>query len=535
MRTIGLGWLTALAFGLLGLAAPAGQGSSAVVRFLTAVPQAAKAEPPVQVVRAGEVNGVVNPVLYPGSDLGAKINAVFAAGDHCAEVRIPPGKYTYSTSIRMTRACQSLYGAGSALTILEFTGGGDAILWQMQPYTIQKAGTLKGLTLKGPGAGAGNGIRSGTLVGATFEDIVINNFRGPNSNAILLENIRAATSPDGRDTMPGWTERTIMRDVHIGIPHLGNTTGLAFLVNGGTNSFGYTDIADVWLNVEKGQAGVKWGPGTYTYNSKLNFHANISALGSDAFQVQGIIRNSLFFLTGEAGCAKDLVHIGPQGEVQGQGFIAVNCASKLTHGQYVRTDLAGVQVDNPKWDALQLSPVYAPLVNGKGLLLVHNLDRNGETDFTNYYGPSPDLSAGGFHFYNTSASLQPPNADPGALLAKLDAQGNWMLRGHAAWGGGPAIPSSEDVALRAQLPLAGRTTAIGGVVKAGSCVSGTSHIPGARTGQVVVHPATVDGSLDSPLEVVSGAVTAANVVTVQRCAVAQVTLPAKTYNVRVLP
>jgi hypothetical protein len=50
-----------------------------------------------------------------------------------------------------------------------------------------------------------------------------------------------------------------------------------------------------------------------------------------------------------------------------------------------------------------------------------------------------------------------------------------------------------------------------------------------------VHPATVDGSLDSPLEVVSGAVTAANVVTVQRCAVAQVTLPAKTYNVRVLP
>jgi hypothetical protein len=110
-----------------------------------------------------------------------------------------------------------------------------------------------------------------------------------------------------------------------------------------------------------------------------------------------------------------------------------------------------------------------------------------------------------------------------------------MLRGHAAWGGGPAIPSSEDVALRAQLPLAGRTTAIGGVVNAGSCVSGTSHIPGARTGQVVVHPATVDGSLDSPLEVVSGAVTAANVVTVQRCAVAQVTLPAKTYNVRVLP
>jgi hypothetical protein len=476
-----------------------------------------------QAISAAMTNGVVNPLFYPGSDLGEKINSVFAAGNGCADVHIPPGTYVYSTTIRMTKACQSLYGAGSALTTLEYKGTKDAIFWQMWPYTIQKAGALKGFTLKGPGTEVGNGVHSGSIIAATFEDLVINNFRGPNSTAILFENTM--------QQLATWTERTVIRDVHIGIPPIGNSVGMAFTINGGSNSFGYTDISDVWLNVAKGQIGVKWGKGTYTYNSKLYFHANISALGTDSFVIDGIIRNSLFFLTGEAGCAKDLVHIGPEGEVQGQGFVAVNCASNLTKGQYVRTDLSGIQVDNPKWDAFQLSPAYAPLVNGRGVLLVNNVDHKGEADLTNYYGKSPDPSAGGFYFYNTFASISGPNNDPKSLLAKIDANGNWMIQGGASWGGGPTIPSSEGVALK----LTGKTAAIGGELKAGNCVRGVASVPKALIGQVVPHPTASDGSLDSPFEVISGAVTAPNTVTVQRCAIVPLTLPGKTYNVRVIP
>jgi hypothetical protein len=478
-----------------------------------------------QAVAAASVNGVVNPVLYPGSDIGEKINNVFAAGNGCAVVHIPPGTYIYSTTIRMSKPCQSLLGAGSALTTLEYKGTKDAMFWQMWPYNIQKAGILKGFTLKGPGTEAGNGIHSGSIIAATFEDLVINNFRGPNSAAILFENTK--------QQIPTWTERTVIRDVHIGLPtHTGNTVGMAFtIIGGGGNSFGYTDISDVWMNVEKGQVGVKWEKGTYTYNSKLYFHANISGIGTDSFVIDGIIRNSLLVLTGEAGCAKDLVHVGPDGEVQGQGFVAVNCGSALTRGNYVRTDLSGVQVDNPKWDAFQLSPAYVPLVNGKGALLINNVDRKGEADLTNYYGKNPDPSAGGFNFYNTFASVQGPNSDPKSLLAKIDAQGNWMTQGGAAWGGGKTIPSSDSVVLK----LSGRTASIGGALKAGNCVRGTATVPGAQVGEVVPHPAASDGSLDSPLELVSGAVTAANTVTVQRCANAAAALPAKTYNVRVIP
>lgn len=481
------------------------------------------ADPSSQAIAAATVNGVVNPVFYPGSDIGEKINNVFAAGDGCAEVQLPAGKYAYSTTIRMSKACQSLFGAGSALTTLEYTGTGDAIVWQTKPYTIQKAGTLKGFTLKGPGETVGNGIRSGTIIAATFEDLVINNFRGPHSTAILFENLMSH--------LQCWTERTVIRDVHLGLPRVGNTVAMAFMVNGGTNSFGYTDISDVWMNLEKGQVGVKWGEGSYTYNSKLNFHANIHAAGTDSFVIDGVIRNSQLILTGEAGCAKDLVHVGPRGEVQGEGFVAVNCASPLTQGQYVRTDLSGVQVDNPKWDAFQLSPAYAPLVNGKGAFMINNLEHNGEADLTNYYGASPSPSAGGFNFYNAASSIMAPNSDPKALLAKIDSHGNWMTHGGASWGGGATLQSSDSVALK----LSGKTGTIGGAVKAGSCVQGAATVPGALVGQVVLHPAASDGSSDSPSEVLSATVTAASTVTVQRCAIAAVTLPGKAYNVRVIP
>jgi hypothetical protein len=116
----------------------------------------AQADVSSHAISGATVNGVVNPVFYPGADIGQKINSVFAAGDGCAEVHIPAGKYVYSTTIRMSKPCQSLYGAGSALTSLEYTGNGDAIVWQMQPYTIQKAGTLKGFTLKGTGQNVGH-------------------------------------------------------------------------------------------------------------------------------------------------------------------------------------------------------------------------------------------------------------------------------------------------------------------------------------------------------------------------------------------
>jgi hypothetical protein len=79
--------------------------------------------------------------------------------------------------------------------------------------------------------------------------------------------------------------------------------------------------------------------------------------------------------------------------------------------------------------------------------------------------------------------------------------------------------------------LTGITGTVGGTaLTAGSCTSGTASVTGATVG----HPVSVsasDGSLPNGLIVLSAAVASSNVVTVQLCAIADVTPPANTYNV----
>jgi len=79
--------------------------------------------------------------------------------------------------------------------------------------------------------------------------------------------------------------------------------------------------------------------------------------------------------------------------------------------------------------------------------------------------------------------------------------------------------------------LPGTTASIGGsALTAGTCAKGTASVTNASIG----HPVSVsasDGSLPSPFIILSAAVTSANTVTVQLCALAGVTPLAKTYNV----
>jgi hypothetical protein len=82
--------------------------------------------------------------------------------------------------------------------------------------------------------------------------------------------------------------------------------------------------------------------------------------------------------------------------------------------------------------------------------------------------------------------------------------------------------------------LSGLTGSIGGgALTAGNCTTGTVTVTGVVTGSPVAVSAS-DGTLPDPLIVLRGAVTASNTVTVQLCAIANVTPAAKTYNVRVI-
>jgi hypothetical protein len=275
-------------------------------------------------------SGILNANSFPGSDIGEKVNAAFSACSLSCTVRIPAGKYSFNTTIKMTSTGQSLIGDGSNATIMTYTGSGDGVFWQMIPFTVEKAGTLKGISLQCTSA-ATNCVHSGTLEGSTWEDLVISGATGPNANNVLLENAAQTTPPSGCVRKPGetmggcFTERTYMHNVWLGGPRTGGTTNLHFAVNGGTGSFGYSDI-QIWQNVKAGQTGVLVDSGVYLYNSDLEIKGNIDSTNSSTsfFTMHyGQITQSRVNIFGESVAGDHSKALYINGDLQGMGEIQI--------------------------------------------------------------------------------------------------------------------------------------------------------------------------------------------------------------------
>ncbi|MGA3350653.1 MAG: hypothetical protein ABSC33_16625 [Candidatus Sulfotelmatobacter sp.] len=305
---------------------------------------------------AAQADAVVNPTTFPGSDIGAKINNAFAACSQTCIVQIPAGKYIYKTTINMTSPGQSLVGAGSYATTLNYDGSGDGLLWQMNPFSTTKAGVLRGLSVIGT-AKAANCIHSGSLQGSTWEDITVSGCTGSGASGILLENIRANAPKGG--TKPAFTERTYMRNVHIGysgqasiVP--GNTHGLVFRVSkGGAPSFGYNDL-NLWLNVESNQIGVLVDTSAQVYHSNLNLKGNMDTGPASFLTVNGQLIQGTLNLLGEVGSNPnpDAIHIASGGQVYEQGTVQLWGGGKGTGGiAPVTVDSGGFYAVEP-WIAL---------------------------------------------------------------------------------------------------------------------------------------------------------------------------------------
>ena len=74
----------------------------------------------------------INPLNYDGADIGAKVNAAFAAmPEHRGTVRIPSGNYEFATTIKIAHFGEHLICDSGAL--LRYTGSEDAILVPPDP------------------------------------------------------------------------------------------------------------------------------------------------------------------------------------------------------------------------------------------------------------------------------------------------------------------------------------------------------------------------------------------------------------------
>jgi hypothetical protein len=99
------------------------------------------------------VNGVQYATLFPGLDIGAKVNAaILAVG--CGEVVIPAGTYPQSTMITKPR-CVKLHGASGYSTALNWTptSGVAILIADTSGQFNYPEGDLSDITLSGTGAG----------------------------------------------------------------------------------------------------------------------------------------------------------------------------------------------------------------------------------------------------------------------------------------------------------------------------------------------------------------------------------------------
>jgi len=275
-------------------------------------------------LNAPALNGTLNAALYSGLDIGAKINSAIATCVSQCTITIPPGTYNYSTTITITTPGISLIGAGPEATFLNYTGSGDGILWQMNPFTLNKAGTLRGFTLIGTSSTV-NLIHTGTIVGSTLDDLVVSGATGAAGTGILFENANL--------TSQGWTERVFMRNVHVGASGVGNTTDVALNVKGGMTSFGYNEF-DFWQNVEAGQTGFSLCVTCYLYNGDLKIKGNIDSTNSTTSYVtlNGRATTENLVITGESvtGSHTNAILVGSSAIVGATGYITVLASDETT-------------------------------------------------------------------------------------------------------------------------------------------------------------------------------------------------------------
>jgi hypothetical protein len=138
---------------------------------------------------AEAVNGTLNPLDYAGSDLGAKINAAYAAlpssGGH---IKLPAGNYSVSTPIVFTTK-QVSFDCDASTT----NGGGETLTWTPTSGTMfllnGSAVHMNGCLLAGPGgSNTAIGIATGGSNSFIFGSLTNTNVSGFNVGLEILTN-----------------------------------------------------------------------------------------------------------------------------------------------------------------------------------------------------------------------------------------------------------------------------------------------------------------------------------------------------------
>lgn len=208
---------------------------------------------------------------YPGSDIGAKVNAAFASCTNGCDVVIPAGTYSFSTTIDVG-INDYLRGQGAAVTIIDYTGTGDAILVEAGSLAPYRSGAVRKLTLNGSSASStANGIHQVNTVGFTYHDLSIESFGG---TGLWIDNEDTNYCANCGN---GFNERTQISYVSL----FQNGTNLAFTREGTTStpSYEYTWIRGLHIQINGGETGLLVS-GTGATESGALQHSDVSFMAN---------------------------------------------------------------------------------------------------------------------------------------------------------------------------------------------------------------------------------------------------------------
>ncbi len=248
----------------------------------------------LQISSAGEFqarafNGVLNAAQYPGSDIGAQVNAAEAScadavGSGC-EIDVPPlsGGYTYSTPINLVKYWVNLKCTRGQ--ILYYTGTGDAVFvgeGSPGPYV---QGSISGCIIDGSkDANANvNGIRQVNTTGFAYRNgVAVQNFTAPGDVALLWQNQPTAYTDGG--ICIHCSDGTQNERTHVGMVSLiNNSTNWELQsVAGAGNSFEYSRVDGLHLQQNNGQTGILIdGNGAAHSASLMQSYLNIASNTND--------------------------------------------------------------------------------------------------------------------------------------------------------------------------------------------------------------------------------------------------------------
>lgn len=283
-------------------------------------------------------DGILNPLTFSGSDLGAQINNAIASSAGVYKKIVIPGTgspYTWSTTVTIDPRYVSIVGQGSGITFIDCTASPCLSLYEAN-FSLDPGGVIGGFTMTGNGSASQVGIQSAGVFNERWDDITFSGFTGTGAVSWYLYNSNSSN---------GWQER-----IHASKIRIENGSGLKFSYNAANiaaSSFGYSDF-DVSCDTEGANQTCFQVASGRLYGSDIHIQGNIYQTGTLLEALTGPnpgdMDDNRYLIQAEpltSATPGTCIHAGVNAKIEGLGTVICNGSALtddngITYTQHLR-------------------------------------------------------------------------------------------------------------------------------------------------------------------------------------------------------